>query len=255
MEKILKPLSIVLGALALLLLIMSLSLFVSLSRVKNEKTTLQTELAQVMKERKKISLALEELEVIKKDLDIKVNELQTETALLSENLEEQKRKSASAEREAQEKEKQLVAARERLQKAREEKEELERQVVREQERYTQLKSRIDKLIDVKNTLDKKVRDIINKQGVELERIVVHSAGQLEGRILVVNRDYNFVVVDIGERDEVGEGTVLTLFHDGAYAGEAEIDKVYDTMSSATIIKEATRGLIEVGDSVVVRREP
>ena len=122
----------------------------------------------------------------------------------------------------------------------------------ERARYGQLKERINKLVELKDVLEDKVRDVINRQGIELERIVIKAEGELEGRVLVINREYNFIVVDIGVDDEVELGGYLTIFRNGKYVGEAQIEKIYDTMSAATIIKETKPKAIMIDDNVIIR---
>ena len=53
-------------------------------------------------------------------------------------------------------------------------------------------------------------------------------------------------------DEVELGDYLTIFRSGKYVGEAQIEKIYDTMSAATIIKETKPKAIMIDDNVIIR---
>jgi len=229
-------------------------LFLALNKEKTEKAALQNELAQVMKEKKNLSDQLAELELIKGDLERKVSELETKANMLSENYEKEKSQNDVIKSKLSKKEEELNGIKVKLETAIGEKKRLQEILDEEKTKYSQLKEHVDKLVDVKDVLEDKVRNIINKQGIELERIVVKTEGSLEGKVLVVNRDFNFIVVDIGSKDDIELNDVLTVFKNGKYVGEAQVEKVYDTMSAATISKETKPGSIAVGDSAVVRAD-
>ena len=228
------------------------ALYIMLAGEKSEKATLQNELAEVMKERKKLSIEIEELKLIKADLDVKVSGLETQAKMLTENYEKEKSQNDVVRAELNKKTEALEKAKEKAESAKSEKEKLQDLLDSEKERYNQLKERIDKLVEVKDVLEEKVRDIINKQGIELERIVVKAEGELEGRVLVVNREFNFIVVNIGMDDDIELGSYLTIFRNGKYVGEAQVEKIYGTMSAATIVKETKPRAIMVDDNVIIR---
>lgn len=233
---------------------MAVALFIMLTTEKTEKAALQQELSEVMKERKRLSTEIDELKVIKSDLEVKAGELVTRTKLLSESYEREKQQNDVIRLKLDKKDKEFEDAKTKLSTIVDEKAKVQKMLEAERTKYNQLRERVDKLVDVKDLLEEKVRDIINKQGIELERIVVKSEGELEGKVLVVNREYNFVVVDIGVKDDVEVGDILTIFREGKYAGEARIEKIYDTMSAATIMKEAKPNAISVDDNVIVRAD-
>lgn len=249
--KVVKLISAILSLFAIGVIII---LFLALNKEKTEKAALQNELAQVMKEKKSLSDQIAELELIKGDLEKKVSELGTKANMLSENYEKEKSQGDAIRSKLSKKEEELNGIKVKMETAMGEKKKLQEMLDEERTKYSQLKQRIDKLVDVKDVLEDKVRNIINKQGIELERIVVKAEGSLEGKVLVVNRDFNFIVVDIGSKDDIELSSVLTVFKKGKYVGEAQVEKVYDTMSAATIAKEVKPGSIAVGDSVVVRSD-
>jgi hypothetical protein len=56
--------------------------------------------------------------------------------------------------------------------------------------------------------------------------------QSEGKVLVVNKEYNFAVISLGSRDGVAVGKVFSVYHNGAYIGDMRVEKVHDAMSAA-----------------------
>ncbi len=230
----------------------SVYFYVAIEREKAEKLTLQNELAQVMKERKKLSMELEELKVIKGDLEIRLSGLETEAKMVAANYEKEKSQNDQLRNRLKKKEQEFDTIEKKLKTVTEQKEKLQGMIETEKEKYGQLKERVEKLVEMKGVLEEKVRDIINKQGIELERIVIKSEGELEGKVVVVNRDYNFIVVDIGANDDIELGDFFTVFRNGKYIGEAQVERIYDTMSAATIVKEVSQNAIMADDDVIVR---
>jgi uncharacterized protein (DUF3084 family) len=228
------------------------TLFILLTNERTEKTMLQNKLAQVMKEKKKLSYELEEMKLIKGDLEIKLSGLEAQAKMLAESYEKEKSQNDIVKLRLSEKEEELKVTKMELESVQSEKKKLQTMLEDEKTKYNQLKERVDKLVEVKNALEEKVRDIIDKQGIELERIVVKAEGELEGKVLVVNREYNFIVVDIGIRDDIELGDTLLIFRNGKNIGEAQVEKVYGTMSAATIVKEIKSGAILADDNVIVQ---
>jgi len=252
MFKTIKSVTVIFVVISVIFISSSAALFIMFYKERVEKITLQSELAQIMKERKKLSLEVEELKLIKGDLEIKVSKLEEQAKTLTEDYEKEKSRNDVVRLKLSKKEEDLKGVNGRLESIMSEKAKLQAILDEEKTKYSQLKERVDKLVEVKDVLEEKVRDIINKQGIELERIVVKAEGELEGRVLVVNRDYGFIVVNVGSRDDIAIGDTLTVFRGGKFVGEAQVEKIYDTMSAATIVKEDKPGAILVDDNVVMK---
>ncbi|OGX23169.1 MAG: hypothetical protein A3J51_05150 [Omnitrophica WOR_2 bacterium RIFCSPHIGHO2_02_FULL_45_21] len=57
-------------------------------------------------------------------------------------------------------------------------------------------------------------------------------GGLEGKVLVVNKEYDFVVVNIGQKDNLVIGDTLEIFRKEKKLGELKVEEVRDSMSVA-----------------------
>jgi len=55
---------------------------------------------------------------------------------------------------------------------------------------------------------------------------------LEGRIMVVNKEFNFVVINLGSKDGVKTGDQFTVVSGGKSIGDIKIEKVHESMSAA-----------------------
>lgn len=66
-----------------------------------------------------------------------------------------------------------------------------------------------------------------------EAPVVSSAVPLEGKVLVVNREYDFIVINLGQKDGVNLGDLFDVLRKDKSLGQAKVEEVRDTMSVAT----------------------
>ncbi len=73
--------------------------------------------------------------------------------------------------------------------------------------------------------------------------------RLEGQVLVVNKEFAFVVINIGEKDGIKNAEVLDVYRGQELLGKVQVERIYDTMSSAIILPKVTKKEIKEGDCV------
>jgi len=69
-------------------------------------------------------------------------------------------------------------------------------------------------------------------------------------VMTVNRKFNFVVVNIGMKDELKMGDKLNVERSGKVVGLLQVEKLYDQFAAATIVQEVKETPIQEGDAVV-----
>ena len=69
------------------------------------------------------------------------------------------------------------------------------------------------------------------------------------QVLSVNKKFNFVVVNLGNKDRIEIGDDLNIERAGVKIGSATVEKVYDNFSAATITQAPKEGPIQEGDAV------
>ena len=89
-----------------------------------------------------------------------------------------------------------------------------------------------------------------KPVVEETKAVPAPAGMLEGKILVINKEYNFAVLSFGSRDGINVGDLFSVYHNGNYIGDLRIEKLHDSMSAANFVTPDLKDKIAEGDKVV-----
>lgn len=84
--------------------------------------------------------------------------------------------------------------------------------------------------------------------VQLERIVVSStaAPGLQGRIVSVHQDWNFVVIDLGW-SAVRIGDTVSIFRGDQLLAKARIERVQEGVCAASVLPEWTAAEIRVND--------
>lgn len=143
------------------------------------------------------------------------------------------------------------------------KSELEAKLKINEEKISSLNSELTAVKTAKGELEKKLKDLEAKsQDVQLDRIVVSSkpegaeaeaASNLEGKVLVVNREYDFIVVNLGQKDNINIGDKLEVFHLNNKIGEVKIEEVRDTMSVAVPLTQDLVKQISEDDKVIYRK--
>ena len=66
---------------------------------------------------------------------------------------------------------------------------------------------------------------------------------IEGKIMIVNKEFNFVVINLGSKDKINVGDEFVVSRSGRVVGEIKIEKVHEFMSAAGFaveLKDAIR---------------
>ncbi len=75
--------------------------------------------------------------------------------------------------------------------------------------------------------------------------------QRPSQVLSVNRQFNFVVINLGMRDRVKVGDTLRVEQNGKLTGRIKVEKLYENFSACSILEEAAPNKINEGDLVRV----
>lgn len=126
-------------------------------------------------------------------------------------------------------------------------------------RVKEMETQIKDLESVKASLEEKVKGF--EKNIELGKIVVNPDGAAPaaaaaakvsaGKILVMNKDYNFAVISLGNKDGVSIGDIFTVFHNNKPVAELKIEKVHDSMSAAGFAPDIKNKIAE-GDKVELK---
>jgi len=87
-----------------------------------------------------------------------------------------------------------------------------------------------------------------QQPVQLERVVVSSADAagVQGRIISVHQDWDFVIINLGW-DAVRIGDTVSIMRDDQVLAQARIERVQEGVCAASVLPEWNAGDIRVND--------
>ena len=77
-----------------------------------------------------------------------------------------------------------------------------------------------------------------------------AAPEVEGKVLIINKDYNFVVINLGSKDGINVGDNFALYHASKYIGDIKVEKVHESMAAAGFVAVDTKDKVSEGDKVV-----
>ncbi|MEW6101439.1 MAG: hypothetical protein AB1481_04010 [Candidatus Omnitrophota bacterium] len=264
----------------IILIIISLALaatgFLLFQKEKEITFDLQSQLKELNEKQKVTEKNLEESSRAATELRSKVQELRQQIDVLSEDL--QKEKIAK-----QESLTKLELLKVDLEEQRVSRQDLEKKLSQAEDGVRKAQSQLKELDNQKKTLEAKLKEIeAQNQGVELGQIVVTpetapavvqketqsaapitskaakystppAALGLEGKVLVVNKDYNFVVINLGTKDGVAIADTFALYHSNRYLGDVKVEKIHDSMAAAGFVTEGVKELASEGDRVVQKK--
>ncbi|VAW18072.1 hypothetical protein MNBD_BACTEROID05-1311 [hydrothermal vent metagenome] len=205
------------------------------------------------------------LEEKNKEADDKINGLLDELELEQGLREEMKKEAASLNEKLEE----AKAARQEAEKKNED-------IVKFQEEISQLQSQLDKILEEKKALEEKVQEQIqiekNRVGVsqllpsdgsqqssdtleekvDLSKIVVSPLKAVEGLVLSVDVDTEFVIVNLGSKKGINMGQILSVNRGQEYLGDIQVTRVQPEMSAADLIPPFSSRVVRKNDQVVIK---
>ncbi len=141
-----------------------------------------------------------------------------------------------------------------------------------------MESKLKKAEEQLSSMEEKLKDLESKkveleskekleaegqaEGVELGKILVGPdkvkinvpddsvlAKPAEGKVLVVNKEYNFAVISFGSKDGVKLGDLFSIYSGKKYIGDVKVEKLHDSMSAAGFMSEDIKNRVKEGDRV------
>jgi len=89
-----------------------------------------------------------------------------------------------------------------------------------------------------------------KKPVELEKIIVSSMLEAEGRVLAVDKKNDIVVVNLGAVNDLKNGDRLSIYRGDNFIANAELVKVQNRLSAAMILPGQNKDIdVQVNDLV------
>lgn len=74
-----------------------------------------------------------------------------------------------------------------------------------------------------------------------------------GTVSVVNKEYNFAVVNLGQNDGIKKGDLLSVTRNNQLLGDLTVEKVHEAMSAANFASPDMASRVKEGDTVEVKK--
>ena len=132
----------------------------------------------------------------------------------------------------------------------------------ETERST-IDQQLTELKDSNEQLEAKMQELSGPT-VELDKVLVTGDGAslpagavgptsvlpgLNGQVIVVNREYDFIVMNLGKHHGLSVGQEFQVVRDDQVLGRVKVEKAYDELSAAALLPESQEDSIREGDAV------
>ena len=91
-----------------------------------------------------------------------------------------------------------------------------------------------------------------KDKVELDKIVVNAQNGVQGHILSVDTDAEFVIFNLGLKQGIKPDNLFSVLRGNNYLGDIKATRVQDEMSAADIVPPLTAKDIQKNDTVVLK---
>jgi len=252
-----------------------------LQKERGKNLSLQAELDDVKNKQKVAEAKLEESKKAISEMEQKLNSAQSQIDTLKRQLEQERAdKEQAISRVSQ------IQAEVDKQKAL--RADLEQKYSQAQAETANIQSQLNDLKNKKIELEAKIKDLESKvaqseqqqvqaqpaQGVDLGTVVVEGDAAAEttaaaegvampakpqpnkklagpeGKVLVVNREYNFAVINLGSKDGVSMGDIFKVYRGNRELGEIKIEKIHESMSAGTFLSPQIKDKINEGDKVI-----
>jgi len=127
-----------------------------------------------------------------------------------------------------------------------------------------IRKQLSELQRTKGDLESKMTELSRRPTVELEKVLVTDARapaskvspavpaarrSPDGQVVVINREYDFIVMNLGKNHGLSIGQEFQVVRGDAVLGRVKVEKVYDELSAAAILPESRKDEIHEGDAV------
>ncbi|PIQ81981.1 MAG: hypothetical protein COV76_06120 [Candidatus Omnitrophica bacterium CG11_big_fil_rev_8_21_14_0_20_64_10] len=251
-------------------------LYLGLSSEQNQRKFYERQYNKVKAEQMALQREIDELKSAKSALEGDLETSKAEAQKAADELAQEKRARETLTARISQMTQEAKTFQIQLESERQEKLTLTDELAKAKQSYRSLSNELTTLRQAKEALERRVKEMLKNRSDAIEPIVVtppvvsgsgntqsassgyssspaSSAAGKSGKVLVVNREFNFVVINLGSNDGLAPGMTITLAKEnGEPLGQAEVERVYDNMAAATLVAESQMGKVREGDGVRVQ---
>jgi len=254
-------------------------IFFLYQKERAQNITLQGQIVELDNLQRNTAGKLEESKKIATELSLKLQEAQSKMDSLSSELETEKSAHAQTSNKLEQFQQDLLNQKSL-------REDLENRLNQVQNDGNQIKEQLKIMQQQKAALEEKIKNLeAGSNGVELGKVVVNPelpqpasgtvldqpkpannnaqdtkaskaaakesprlAKGIEGKVMIVNKEFNFVVINLGSKDKISVGDEFLVSRSGEPVGDIKVEKVHEAMSAAGFVV-GLKDLIKENDLV------
>ncbi len=218
----------------------------------------ESKLQADLKETKKQAFLLEEknkeindkIENLMQDLDLAEglrDEIKKENRQLKDDFEKETRLSEDLRKQLASAEDKVNSLQQQLQTTTGQNQALELSQKNLQSQYEELKKQLEQ------AAGRAASSAAQPSSLDLERIVVGPSGEKKGKIVSIDKETNFLIVSLGEKDGVRKDMLLAIYRKDAHIGDVKVSRVLPEMSAVDFIPPLKSQDIVKDDWVVMKQ--
>ena len=252
------------GVLAALALIVAAAAMVLQRQEREKRIALERDVAQARAEVETLKTDLDALQGAKAKVEEELVHAKMELTTAQEQATKALEAQATLSRSVEDREREITRLSKDLEQARHDHQQVASELSELRSERETMKQRLADLEKAKGDLESKVLELADATPtVELDKVVVGSAGESAvpmpvslstgsmpaGQVVVVNREYDFIVMNMGKNHGVSIGQQFQVVHGNEPLGTVKVEKVYDELSAAAILPNSKKDKIQEGDTV------
>ena len=265
--KMLVPL---LGVLAVMAMGVAAFGIVMLQQEKDKRIAKERELKLAVAENEELKARASELEQAKAQVEDQLAKANKDAAQAKQDLAKAIESRDTLAKSVEDREQEIRRITKDLEQAQSQQKQATSQLSDLQSERDSVKKQLADLESAKNTLEAKLAEATGRPTVELDKVVVNgqaspgngapaaassaftpsSASATNGQVVVINREYDFVVMNMGKNHGLAIGQQFKIVRGSEVLGTVKVEKVYDELSAAAILPDSKKESIKEGDAVV-----
>ncbi|VVM08083.1 hypothetical protein MAMC_01974 [Methylacidimicrobium cyclopophantes] len=221
----------------------------------NQRNTIRREYEKTAAQLKSVTEQAEESKVLAAEAQKKLEETRSKMTEATEKLAQIENQAGNGDSRVAEAEQRAKEAEQRAQQEKAEIEELGSKLESEKAASEAATAKVESLLKEKQALEEN----LSKLTAEVARMrevspstvrAVSMRSGIRGKVVSVNRNWNFVVLNVGEKDGLVENGVLNVYRSGQPVGKVKIVSTEASTAVADVEAGSDGGGIQPGDDVL-----
>lgn len=233
-------------------------------RERDVRLAKERELLLVKSENEDLDQQLREVRTAKQQIEGELAKIKDQLAKAAQELETERQAKETLAKSVDERQREIDRLGKDLEQNRSERTSMSEQLAQLKKEQETLHTQLAELEQAKVDLESKVLEFSSAHPtVELDKVVVTGTGAqaastsaagdqaaaVQGQVVVVNREYDFIVMNLGKNHGLAIGQEFQIVRGDQVLGRVKVEKVYDELSAAAILPESKKDEIREGDTV------